>query len=380
MKQVSIAINTTGNEITDGHRVIEIAAIELINKTITGRHFHCYINPYRKISEAFIAIHGITEEFLQDKPPFRDIITELDDFLSDHEILTAETKALEFLANEFELHRVSPQNPSIRRNSKKSSLNDLLTQSTYNAFCLARENFDLESNDMFGALLDAEIQADSYISATNNEIIVESLTDLLEKIKDSNPNDLFRGVSDRNYKLLPSLFRHTLDDHKAREQKMMWVFKAQARAYLERLPENEIQWLTLAQHHGLPTRVLDWSLSPLVACFFATQSNPKKDGAIYIYEARKYEREENINIGKLKEVTHFLPSHGSKRLTAQSGVFTIHPDSQPEFDTPQITKLIIPKSKKESFRKTLSKYGVNSSTMFPDLDGLSFHIKSQNNY
>lgn len=97
--------------------------------------------------------------------------------------------------------------------------------------------------------------------------------------------------------------------------------------------------------------MLDWSLSPLVACFFSTQSNPQKDGAVYIYEARKYEREENINIGKLKEITHFLPSHGSKRLTAQSGIFTIHPDSQPEFDTPKIKKFIIPKSKKGKLQK-----------------------------
>lgn len=380
MRQISVYINATGEELTDGNRVVEIAALELINKSLTGKFIHYYINPQREIPDSAVALHGITEEFLQDKPSFKDIIETLDEFMADSELLASDISTLDFLALEFELHRIVPQNPFIRRNSARATLKSTLTNSTYENFCSARENFQQESRDLFGALLEAEIQADAYISATNHEIIVDSLTDFLEKVKGSNPNDLFRGVSDRNYRLLPSLFRHKSKDHSAREQKMLWVFKAQARPYLERLPENEIQWLTLAQHHGLPTRVLDWSLSPLVACFFATQSNFEKDGAVYMYEARKYEREENINITKLKEIIHFLPSHGSKRLTAQSGIFTIHPDSQPEFDTPQIKKFIIPKAKKSEFISTLSKYEINNSTMFPDLDGLSLHIKSQNNY
>lgn len=379
MKQIFLCLSTTGSSPTEGHRIIEIGGVLVENRKMTGKHFHAYINPNREIEESFIAEHGITDEFLKDKPEFISISEELEKFLGNSEIILNKEHDSKFLENEFSLIRRKPQNSQIIE-TKPSTIQSLLSQTAYSTFKKAEEIYRSEVKNLYGALLDAEILADAYLSATKNEIIITDINDFLEQVSNTDPNDLFRGVSNRNFRLLPSLFRHHSNEHLIREDKMMWVFKAHSRPHLEKQPENEIQWLTLAQHHGLPTRLLDWSFSPLVACFFAVKENLEKDGAVYLYEAREYKREEKINIAKLDKTVVFLPSHGSKRITAQSGAFTLHPNSHPEIGEPAITKFIIPSKLKPTFIKCLSKYGINNSTIFPDLDGLCAHIKQQQGY
>lgn len=380
MRQIFICINSAGSQQEDVNRIVEVGAIEIIDRKLTGKYFHCYTNPLKKIEEQAIAKHGVTNEFLLGKPIFQQVAEELDDFFDSAEILVNEQSEIQLLQTEFALLRVHPKNAQLKRTAKPCTVRDILTSSSFKAYTEAEKVYRSQSRDLFGALLDAEIFSDAYLTATNNEAIVSSMGDFLERVNASDPNDLFRGVPDRNFKLLPSLFRHQTDGHKVREDKMMWVFKAHSRPHLGKQPDNEIQWLTLAQHHGLPTRLLDWTFSPLVACFFAVRELAERDGAIYLYEAREYKREEKISIHKLTKPVEFLPAHGSKRITAQSGAFTIHPDSSPEIDEPKILKLIIPRDLKPSFLKYLSKYGINNSTIFPDLDGLCAHIKKQQGY
>lgn len=380
MRQIFLSLSTTGTPVIDGHRIIEIGAIEINDKKLTGNHFHCYLNPDREIDEYEIALHGITNEFLNDKPRFSAVADELNRFISDSELLCTSNKTTLFIKNELALFRITSSNPQLKEKATTLAVEDTLTSSAKEIFNSAKSTFKDESKNLYGALLEAEISADAYLSATKNEKIIKSVNEFLEEVSNTDPNDLFRGVSNRNYRLLPSLFRHASDGHQAREDKMMWVFKAHSRPHLEKHPENDIQWLTLAQHHGLPTRLLDWSFSPLVACFFCAKENPEKDGAVYLYKARDYKREETINIKTLKKPAAFLPSHGSRRITAQSGAFTLHPDCCYEIDEPEIKKYIIPKNLKPSFLKTLSKYGINNSTIFPDLDGLCSHIKTLQGY
>jgi len=379
MKQIFLCLSTTGPSPTEGHRIIEIGGVLIENRKMTGKHFHVYINPNREIEEPSIAEHGITNEFLQGKPEFKSISEDLEKFLGNSEIIFNKEQDAKFLENEFALIRRKPQN-SQTTEANPNTAKSLLNKTTHSTFKQAEKIYHDEIRNLHGALLDAEIFADAYLSATNNEIIITNINDFLEKVSNTDPNDLFRGVSNRNFRLLPSLFRHHSNEHRTREDKMMWVFKAHSRPHLEKQPENELQWLTLAQHHGLPTRLLDWTFSPLVACFFAVKDNPEKDGAVYLYEAREYKREEKINISKLDKPIVFLPSHGSKRITAQSGAFTLHPNFHPEIDEPAITKFIIPSKLKPTFIKCLSKYGINYSTIFPDLDGLCAHIKQQQGY
>ena len=87
MRQIFLDTETTGLYPEQGHRIIEIAAVEVINRRLTRNHFHVYLNPEREIDPAAQEIHGITLEFLQDKPRFGDVVDELLDFVADSELV-----------------------------------------------------------------------------------------------------------------------------------------------------------------------------------------------------------------------------------------------------------------------------------------------------
>ena len=105
MRQIFLSLSTTGTPVTDGHRIIEIGAVEINNRTLTGKFFHYYLNPDRDINESEIAPHEITNEFLNSKPRFSAIANELDIFLSDSEILCTSKHDIPFIKNEQALHR-----------------------------------------------------------------------------------------------------------------------------------------------------------------------------------------------------------------------------------------------------------------------------------
>src|SRR5579862_9396830 len=87
MRQVVLDTETTGLELTQGHRIIEIGCVELINRRHTGRHFHHYLNPGRDIDAAAIAVHGLLRERLESAPRFADIVPALLEFISGSELI-----------------------------------------------------------------------------------------------------------------------------------------------------------------------------------------------------------------------------------------------------------------------------------------------------
>ena len=87
MRQVFLDTETTGLESKLGHRIIEIAAVEMVNRTLTGRRFHNYLNPDRKVEAGALQIHGLTDDFLQDKQKFSDITNELLEFIDGAELI-----------------------------------------------------------------------------------------------------------------------------------------------------------------------------------------------------------------------------------------------------------------------------------------------------
>jgi DNA polymerase III epsilon subunit len=93
MRSVVLDTETTGMPVTDGHRIIEIGCVEVIGRRLTGRHYHVYLQPDREVDEGAIAVHGITNEFLVDKPRFRDIADEFFEFIKDAQLVILSSKS-----------------------------------------------------------------------------------------------------------------------------------------------------------------------------------------------------------------------------------------------------------------------------------------------
>jgi len=87
MRLIILDTETTGLEPAEGHRIVEIGAVEIVNRAVTGRHFHCYLNPDRESDPAALAVHGLTTEFLSDKPRFADVCDDLLEFIRDGQLI-----------------------------------------------------------------------------------------------------------------------------------------------------------------------------------------------------------------------------------------------------------------------------------------------------
>jgi len=199
---------------------------------------------------------------------------------------------------------------------------------------------------------------------------------------------IFRGVQDSSsHKLIPSIGRLSLKERgtsgfPSYEARILSLFKEQAVAYLDRPPISNIEWLALAQHHGLPTRLLDWTYNPLVALFFAVEKQHSGSSAVYIYRKTKIYNKAEIIVGsqnvdpfKLKKTIVFRPSHFTDRIRTQQGLFTVHADPKIEFKhSNRITKVIIPNCIRDSLFATLSQYQIGYASLFPGLDGISRDI------
>ncbi|WP_268991067.1 FRG domain-containing protein [Vibrio crassostreae] len=197
---------------------------------------------------------------------------------------------------------------------------------------------------------------------------------------------MFRGVENKAYKLEPSIMRLGYDKEDElinAEKRLFKHFKEQAIPHLEYNPSNDWEWLALAQHHGLPTRLLDWSRNPLVALYFAIESESDTDGAVYILTDRKdpFDMDKQmkpLELTSKDEVRKYMPANLTPRIIAQSGLFTVQTNLMAPYEPKGLTKLIIPKNAKVRIRKDLSRYGVNRYTIYPGLDGLSYHLKWSN--
>lgn len=173
-RRVVLDTETTGMPVGDGHRIIEIGCVELDGRQLTGRHYHVYIQPDRTIDEGAIAVHGITDEYLKDKPRFKDIADEFFEFIQGAELVIHNAPFdIGFIENEFAL-----QGQSERANvSEYCTVLDTLVlarerhpgqRNNLDALC-KRYGVDNSGRDLHGALLDAEILAEVYLSMTGGQ-------------------------------------------------------------------------------------------------------------------------------------------------------------------------------------------------------------------
>lgn len=200
---------------------------------------------------------------------------------------------------------------------------------------------------------------------------------------------LFRGQR-RVQELIPGIARHppTRGEIPDFERSMLDEFQRYSVPYLRVTPPTLWHWLALAQHHGLPTRLLDWSLNPLTALWFAVHQPPEdgRDGVVWMLEPRERDFPTEGEMDSLECTRHMLfsPRHVTERITAQSGWFTVHrgTSSDPRFEpletssqfAGRLTRLMIPAGRFAHFRFHLDRVGVNHASVFPGLDGISKYI------
>lgn len=174
MRSVVLDTETTGMPVTDGHRIIEIGCVEVIGRRLTGRHYHVYLQPDREVDEGAIAVHGITNEFLADKPRFRDVADEFFEFIRDAQLVIHNAAFdIGFINNEFAL---LGQQERAEITDHCSVLDTLLMarerhpgqRNSLDALC-KRYGVDNSGRDLHGALLDAEILADVWLTMTGGQ-------------------------------------------------------------------------------------------------------------------------------------------------------------------------------------------------------------------
>lgn len=164
MRELCLDTETTGLNPSEGHKIVEIACVELINKVRTGNNFHIYINPRREMPAEAFRIHGISGEFLQDKPIFAHVATQFLDFIRGAKLIIHNAAFdMKFLNFELALIGIDPiSNDNVvdslvmARNKFPGAANSL------DALC-KRFNIDLSKRTKHGALLDCELLADVYI-------------------------------------------------------------------------------------------------------------------------------------------------------------------------------------------------------------------------
>jgi hypothetical protein len=208
---------------------------------------------------------------------------------------------------------------------------------------------------------------------------------------------LFRGQPEHGA-LLPKVARlRTRGEFERVEQHMLREFKRQARSQIPKSPDNDYDWLALAQHHGMATRLLDWTSNPLAALWFAvhrpaTLAGP---GVVWVFcpPPEDIIVTDRIHAEKMSPFTGdrtqlFQPTVITPRAMTQSGWFTVHklarshsrflPLEESEVDARYLTKLEISATRFAEVRQLLSRFGVHQASLFPGLDGLCAHIEWQN--
>jgi DNA polymerase III subunit epsilon len=172
MRQIFLDTETTGLDPALGHRIIEIAAVEIVNRRFTDKHYHQYINPEREIDAGAMEVHGITVEFLADKPKFREVTKELIEFIEGAELIIHNAPFdVAFLDHELallELQALRTYCPQVTDTLKMAKGLHPGKRNSLDALC-ERYQIDNSARSLHGALLDARLLAEVYLSMTRGQ-------------------------------------------------------------------------------------------------------------------------------------------------------------------------------------------------------------------
>lgn len=233
--------------------------------------------------------------------------------------------------------------------------------------------------------------------STINEFWTKFL--MLGNEQSSRPEIIYRGTTDKSFQLIPSIGRGTKDglsgDINWLEDNLMAEFKRLTVPLLKHPPTSDFEWLFLAQHYGLPTRLLDWTSNPLVALFFASEGDDDKDGVIHYlpyvvsdqyylfdYKTANYTAEaakNPISVFALQpNQSKFIfvrPRYADERYMNQKSVFSCPKDPFSPLEHPDKKEFIVRGEWKSEIRERLYTMGMSTSFIYPGLAGVTSDIK-----
>lgn len=222
MRQLFLDTETTGLSAEGGDRVIELGCVELVNRKLTGNNLHFYFNPGRDSHEDALKVHGISNDFLRDKPKFKDVVQEILDYVQDAEIIIHNAAFdVGFLNKELELSGQKPFTTYVE------GVVDTLVmakqmypgkRNSLDALC-DRLGVDNSGRTLHGALLDAELLADVYINLTRGQEA------LLMEVGDDDAQGRSEEAVDLSGLVLPVILANT-QEQSAHEEQMAQLDKA----------------------------------------------------------------------------------------------------------------------------------------------------------
>jgi len=236
-------------------------------------------------------------------------------------------------------------------------------------------------------------------AAEMQEYRIGSVVDLLARLKELDSFQMFRGQARADWSLVPAIGRmhdvvgqyggwHLL------EQVLLERFQKYSRSFIAREPDNKLEWLVVAQHYGLPTRLLDWTTNPLKALFF-TVENPglAEEGILWALEPKEWWSQLTDIDRRLDEsgtLVAYSPDYLNQRVSNQESCFCVFPfpDDYSEIlpldrgkmyepHIRRLAKFIVPANCKANVCQELQKLGITHRSMFPGLDGLAKSIRRE---